>query len=257
MKKIIKISLVITLFLSSIYLIPNINAAAPHGLDFAVKKGELIYWTANFVDETALETLYGVDWEDDIFFSGLEDGAKMRLNLTNIDPTYMHTGLYPGILYGIDVWDWTVTDTWVTKQISGNYYYLKDFDDYTTYIYHTTAVPLIMLAPAEEFLEGYSDILSPNYYTVALDNIIFGHFQSGEVYALDDVFYFAKYNSRGILSHLNIFNELHELVVDITLDSSGDSTDDSIPGFDLIIVLGTSSLLLIGIIVYIIKRIKV
>ena len=43
MKKIIKIGLFITIFLSSICLIPNIKAAAPHGLDFSVKKGELCY----------------------------------------------------------------------------------------------------------------------------------------------------------------------------------------------------------------------
>ena len=203
-------------------------------------------------------TSYGLDWETDLFFEGLEQGARMKLEINSIDNDYTSSsGNYIGeaILYYINLGKWSKTNLSESLQLDNSgYLYGKDFDGYLTNIYYSLGIGFLVLTPTEDFLSGQANVLSPSYYTVVGNKIIAEYEATDPILYPPDstVTFYSEYNKNGVLSTCEIYNEFDQLIFKMILVKGA----DTVPGFNPLIILMTSSVFLIGVLLIVRKKIK-
>jgi len=203
-------------------------------------------WTCNTCNEEEMEEIFGNDWNSGkyVFFSGLKEGARMKWEITTTDENFEFLSIKTGAMEEafrvlFDLWKWTDDSKWGEEDGNSEIVHFSDPEHYLDF-YIQNSYPDM----------GYTPFWFPNPIEDYFENMDWYEWYNVEgkilTCELEEAKIIAVYNAKGIVKDYKIYNENNEIIVDITYKSS-------IPGFELYVVLGITSIFSAGII-YVIRQ---
>jgi len=188
---------------------------------------EFIYVCKTF-DEEKMNDAWGKDWDDNTIFEGIEEGKKMKWEITEIDDDYT---MYSPETYKTEdayrvkyeIWMWSNDEKFsdVDSEEEEFSWLIIPGDHGTDLYFDSILVPWV---PIE--IEKYLDHLELyKWWYVDEDKLLFEKF-GGERYSWYDsdihkghIFTETTYNEQGIVSSFKILNEAEEVILEFSLES--------------------------------------
>jgi hypothetical protein len=212
-----------------------------------VNKNEDLIWKCKVCNNAEMDVILGTDWDNSGIFTNLSQGTRMRwkINSAEINSTMS------SIEY--DIWYWTASDNWGTKDNISRIEFLVDPNDYSenySFLNNTSFVPFWFPIPVGEYIGGLSLKLNIWYdvdnrvlptinVDIPKDNIVLG-------YPNKDIKIIALYNDQGILNSYKLYGKGNTVIIDIVLDS--------LPFYVIPSLIGLVTVITVSIILYFKKK---
>ncbi|MHA1148998.1 MAG: hypothetical protein ACTSR8_12240 [Promethearchaeota archaeon] len=211
-------------------LIAYCSSAFAQEYEVGFTKDDVYIWSCNVCDEEQMEEIFGIGWEDfgGSLFKNLKEGAKMKWEIKNIAENKMYSEETEEnettFLIEYNIWRWTENEDLGSKDsteiqetfVNPNYY--KE-----GYIYPDFA-PMWLPTPVGEYMKSLEPVLDDSYTIdgrVLLSitcKIEMGEFN--DQYPKKDIKVLALYNAEGILRSYKLYIANHQVILDISLDST-------------------------------------
>lgn len=234
------------LLFTAIFSVMNTQAAS---YDIEVEEDDELIYTLNTLDEDAMEDIWGKDWDDDDFWDDAEVGAKMKIEIKDIEDGEPYWG------FGDDSFK-IEFDLWYFDKVDGDKFGNEDEDDQLVYVKedpkdYTDLKPgrfsFIWPVDTEDYFDDvdWQKDVDQDGLTLAIeveeDDVIWG------ATADEDCEATMVYNQNGVLQSAKLTYEDDQVVVEWSLGGG-------IPGYELPLLLGITAIFSIGIIYSIMKR---
>jgi hypothetical protein len=212
-----------------------------------VKETDEMIWKCKVCDETEMNFIFGVGWDNSGIFQNLSKGKMMKweINSVQLNNTVIK------IEFG--VWFWTLNRNWGVKDNDSEITYLtkpSDYGEEFNFSSLNSFTPFWFPIPVGEYMGGLNlnawydvdnRVLPTLNVDISKDAILSG-------YPNKSIQVIAIYNDQGILSSYKLYTKGNVVIIDISLDF--------LPFYVIPTLTVLFTILSLGVIIYIIRKYK-
>ena len=231
------------------------SSALAQDYEVGFAKDDEFIWSCNVCDKDQMENLFGTKWEafGGGVFRNLEEGSKMKWEIKEIDEGKAYSEETEKnettFLIEYKIWRWNNDEEWGSEDnTEAQEAFIKPNHYEKGYIYPDFA-PMWLPTPVGEYMKSLEPILDDSYtidgrvllsITCEIEKEEFNN-----KYPHEDIKILALYNADGILRSYKLYISNHQVIIDISLDST--------PGMEIIFVILLAAVLITATIYVIFK----